>query len=319
MKNKILLGTAFMATLLLGVVGCKKPSDGVEPIIGLETFTNRVNVILIDASTGAQMGLDDDSYTVNIEVTGPDKNLVYDELGEDQPTSKGGFAFMTIKDASIPTPSNPIEFNLIFKRSGYLNQVVPVRLFKEGTQAMEVRMINLSDLPAGVAHISNNSISSNAQGVTAAEVIIETPTPMTTGEQTKAVVTVPAGTKLMDANMNPVSGTITSTFTYFSNTEESSVSAFPGGLQAETSEGSGLFSTGGLITLDMFSSNGTEVTNFDNPISMTMEIPASTLNDQGSPLSAGDIFPVWSLNGRNWCLAEGSRCYCDIKFYDSKT
>lgn len=294
MKKLLVHASLMISVLMMTFTGCKKPDEGLKIVFEGPAYTNQVSVQVFDAATGKQMGLDDENFEIEIDITGPDAGKVVNNQGGDEIKSYGGFISVALNSSTVPSPQSPIKFNIILKKSGYLTTSVAVTVVDEGAQALQAFMVDLSNPPTGVASLSSNAVVADGSGVTTSQIVLETAEPVTDAEKTKAKVTIPAGVTLMDANMNPVSGTITTELTYFNNQDEESMRAFPGGFAAELQNETVLFKTAGFIAMEMRSSNGTEIKNFSSPISMTVEVPSNTTDFAGTTVFDGMKVPIWS-------------------------
>lgn len=292
---KKLLYTLLVVGTFIGIQSCKKPTEGVELSVSEPIQDYRIVFQVYDAKTGDQLGADDVNYSINVEVTGQDKDWVVDFQNKTSYKCKGGFLTLALKDGANPSASNPIKFNVVFSKNGLITTAKSVTVTEKGYIFERVYMVNLTNLPEGVATVKSTNLSANGQGVTQSQLVLSTPNVQTTGEATKATVSIPQGITLMDENMQPVTGTITSQMTYFNPSDESSLNSFPGGFTAETNVGGVTFKTAGFVALDITGSGGKKVRNFSSPITMTMEIPAGTKDDQGNLVTAGSTIPIWSF------------------------
>jgi len=296
MKNQIILSALVLLCVGLCVSSCKKPDEGLEYIFTSPEITTAIGVVVINAATEEQLGIDIDNFKIDVSIEGPDKGSVVNNQGDPEIACVKGMLSVALKPGIVPSESKPVKFNVIFKKSGYISTSLAVRLTEPGYTSHIVKMVDLNNLPDGVATVQNTQISTNASGVTQSQVSFSTPTPQSAGELTKASLTVPAGTVMLDENMQPVSGTVTARMTYFNPSDESSLQSFPGGFMVEADGQEVIFKSGGFVALDM-SAGGKEIKHFGtNAISMTLEIPANTSNYDGTPIQVGMSIPIWSYN-----------------------
>lgn len=292
--KKIVFSTISLFLLVtLVVLSCKKPEEGLAYIFTSPDISTAVNVVVVDAATGDQLGINGGKFVVDVAIEGPDKASVVNNQGNASIVCINGLLSVGIKEGIVPTEANPLNFTIIFSKSGYISTSLNVRLTKTGYTGYEVRMVNLSNLPEGVATVRNTQITTNAQGATTSTVTFSSPVPQTTGEATKATLTVPAGTIFKDKNNVPLVGNVTAQMTYFNNTDESSLKGFPGGFMIESAGQPIIFKSGGFVALDM-TIGGKEVKNFSSPISMTLEMPAASTDHTGTPIFNGMTIPIWS-------------------------
>lgn len=285
--------------ILLAISACKKPTEGVDLIYNTKFAEATASFQFIDAVTGEQIGFDNSSPQVTIVVEGPSKSLIKSNIGSSTLKVSKGFITLASENGVVPSASNVLKFHVVASAAGYLSNSVAVEMSGPGTQHFVVKLVNISNTPEGVSSIIDNSISTNSSGLTQAATSISTPAVVTSFENTKARVEIPAGTKLMDENMNPVTGTITTSLVYFNNQDESSLNNFPGGFVFNSPDvpgGTSVFKTGGYIAMEMVNGGGKEVKNFGSSIQMTVEIPTGTTNENGVEISDGMVMPIWSYD-----------------------
>lgn len=163
-------------------------------------------------------------------------------------------------------------------------------------------------------------ISSDAGGAVDREIKITTPTPADPDSDqakamanTKVEMVIPLGTQLLDADGEAVTGTVTANIVHFSNepngneSNESVLDAFPGGLEPDVilgedgTEDPGLagggFISAGFTAIQLQNEQGDTVAKFDQPITLTFEVPADTINpDTGKKIEKDETIPVWSYD-----------------------
>lgn len=292
----------FAILLLIGVMSgiinsCKKPTEGISPIISFNYSEFTASFQFVDAVTGEPIGFSNSNEKVTVTIEGDDKSLIRDNIGSTSITPSKGFLTLAVKKDVKPTSSNPINFHVVAHANGYLSTSQPVEIRTKGTQHFVVYMVKINNTPEGVAAIVNSNLSSNSSGVVSSAFVLQTPDAETNSEKVKAKVTVPQGTTLLDKNMQPVTGTITTTMVHFNNQDEASLKSFPGGFAANTTnQGDIFFKTGGFVALEMKNGSGKEVKNFSTPISMNIQIPANTTNFDGMPIQDGMSIPIWSYD-----------------------
>lgn len=300
MKRKSALTRIFAVSLLvlasLGSNSCKKPTDGLNIIISTQISEATVSVQFIDAKTGEQIGFNNASEKVTVSIEGDDKALITDNAGGSNIQSNNGFLALAVKEGVVPTAANPVEFHLVARANGYVSTALPVTFRSKGTQHHIVYMVKVSNTPPGVGAIVNSSLTADASGATTTAMTLTTPVLTTGFENTQATMVVPAGTVLLDENFQPVTGTITTTFVYFNNQDESSLRAFPAGYNADNGSGNDVFKTGGYVSIVMKNGGGKEVKNFGSAIQTTIQVPAGSTDAQGTPVAAGVTLPVWSYD-----------------------
>lgn len=189
----------------------------------------------------------------------------------------------------------------------------------KGDLLVELKMINTTKagainasatLPVTVT-VQNTAVAAN--GATTSATTVATPTKnVATAEGTTeplpaTTVTVPTNTVATTSGGTPASGQITIAATSFSNANVESLQAFPGGFAPNLSTTNSTVLNGATtdtasVTPASFSefsvkdSAGNQIKNFSQPITISMDLPKSTLDDNGNPVAAGQPYPVWSFN-----------------------
>ncbi|TNE54836.1 MAG: hypothetical protein EP338_05820 [Bacteroidetes bacterium] len=301
MKTSTRIWKASVMMLLLifvGSMGCKKPTEGVKLIYGTNTVETSIALQFFNAATGEAIGMNGEKVEITVE--GRDKDLVVDNAGGNRIKVVNGIAVLGIKKGTVISEQQPLKFHVVAHVNGYLSTSVSYTIVNTTPQYRKVYMVQLGNEPGGVATAEDHSVTTNASGITSQTVVVNTPLPNTTFEKTGAVVTIPAGTQLLDEFMMPVTGNITTTLTYFNNLDETSLQSFPGGFAVTTEEfGDIVFKTAGFIAMEMKNDQGVEVKNFGTPIQMKVEIPAQTSNEKGEQITEGMIVPIWSYEPEN--------------------
>jgi hypothetical protein len=296
MKKIKFLGYGLFAFFAL-ISSCKKPTEGVNTILNTNVFNATASFQFIDAKTGEQIGFDNVSEEVTVQILGDDANKVVDNSGATKIKAAKGFLSVAVENDYTPSPSNPIEFRILANAKGYLTTSVNVSFTSDGQQNHIVNMVKVDDTPKGVSAVVNSQVTTNASAVTQTTITIASPSIDTDFEPTKAEVVIPQGTKLTAKDGSNVGGTITSTLVYFNNQDETSLASFPGGFAAQTITNEDIvFKTGGFLAMEMKNQNGKEVKSFGTPIQMRMEIPADTENENGQQIQNGMTVPVWSYD-----------------------
>lgn len=120
-----------------------------------------------------------------------------------------------------------------------------------------------------------------------------------------ATIDIPAGVNALDASDNKINLTgrqITASTVKFGNGSATSMSAFPGGFtptvvnQAGQTVNNGAFITGGFAQFNLTASNGTPIKKFDQDVTLSIDLPKTSKQPNGTVLKAGDTYPVWSYD-----------------------
>jgi hypothetical protein len=187
------------------------------------------------------------------------------------------------------------------------DRLVEVKLLNPNNAAQ----INASTAPVTVA---SQTTTVAANGSLTAPVSVTTPAKTvtaadgTTAQLPTTKLTMTTGTIGTTASGAPAAaGPMTVAATTFSSANAESLQAFPGGFApAVSSTNSAVLN--GLSTSDVSmspaafadftvkDSAGNAITNFSQPITVSMDIPKSTLDANGNPVKAGSQFPIWSFD-----------------------
>jgi len=119
-----------------------------------------------------------------------------------------------------------------------------------------------------------------------------------------ARIDIPAGVNALDASGKKINltGQITASTVKFGNGSAASMSAFPGGFtptvvnQAGQTDSTGAFITGGFAQFNLTDSNGTAIKKFDQDVTLSIDLPKTSKQLNGTALQAGDTYPVWSYD-----------------------
>lgn len=257
------------------------------------------NFEFVDAKSGDPIGLED-GVGVNVQFTGKDQGTVtsYEGISGSSYTSENGL--LVVSSTKTATSADPFEVNAVAHLDGYVSSSLRVQAFETAENYFVIKMVKIDNTPTGVAAVQNTDISTSS-GVTAAEVVIEAAvTSGSTSTATKTTVTVPAGIEMKDASGNVLKGAVKSTLVYFNNEDNESTTSFPGGFGARVdnngSDEEGFFVTAGFVSLEM-EVGGSKVSTFSTPITITTEVPASTINPKtDQPIQAGESIDIWSYD-----------------------
>ncbi|MCD4681623.1 MAG: hypothetical protein K8S00_14685 [Bacteroidales bacterium] len=323
MKNKKYILVFSAITLILSsllFVKCNKiqdPTEGLKLIINYNVIKTTLSITFMDAATGDPIGYNDNKV-VNVNVNGKDADKILDVTGATRTTfnSANGFLGFGVDPSFTPSQTNPIEFTVVAKCSGYANTSIPITLWSESDQSVIITMVDLNNLPDGVTTVTDYSVYVS-DSVVDADVVIETPAAGSTG--TKAQLTILQGTKIKDAGGNILSGNFTAKMVYYNNMDDGALAAFPGGLTA-SAEFNGntenvMFYSGGFASVEIIDASGTKAKTFENhDLELMIEMSNNTYNrNTDAQIEDQDTVPLWSYdletgkwNIEEWTLIEES-------------
>ncbi len=296
----------FFALFFFGVFsGCKKPNDGVEPIINPTISESSVSIRLIDARNNEEI------KNSTVSIIGDDANLIFDNSGERPSLVKDGFLELIPVSSNEPTNSRPIRFSIKVENKDYFSTLAPVAISKKGNQTIEIKLINKSTLVDGVGFTEKTYTLDSDQTLQQEEVLTAIPSNNGSG---KAVVTIGGDVKFSDANNVGIKNNLKIEFAYFNHLDESTIAAFPGGLEATTENNENVvFKSAGLVSLKMQDADGKIIKNLSKPITMNITIPDGSTDSENKPIVVGTLIPVWSLNEitGKWKLEDTAKVYSD--------
>ncbi len=285
-------------SLITGLDSCKlkNPVEGVKLIINYDLIKTFVNIQFVDATTGELIGQDDNTQ-VRVVISGSDADAVLDNTGvsQDEFYSTNGFVGLGLNPNSeyVPTASNPIKFTVVATLDGYVSTSKNFTIGKEGTYNDKIVMTNISNPPSGVVVKEEKGIGDLQEGIVQEEISIKT-------QNGEASITIPAGTVIKDGNGNTLSGSLDITLIYFSNLEDASLAAFPGGLMTQVNQdgvvSDGAFFSAGFLAIEIADQGGVEAEFFEvNTVELNMGIDGQTYNPETTgQIATGDELPLYS-------------------------
>gem|GEM_PF-1613408 len=255
-----------------------------------------ISVNFLDASTGDRV-----PAAIQVTMSGQDKDAVITTTNEPLQTVmvRDGVLLFSVLDALEPTLDTPVKLTLVCTADGYINTSKPIELTSTGMSRHTVIMTNANNPPAGVISATVTGGLTDANTGVAEDISVSSGTEPLSGGS--ASIHIPAGTQLLDAAGNALSGTVETRVTYFNPREETSLSAFPGGFSVNLSNGfqgssRGIFETAGFVAIDM-NVGGIPVERFSENTTLSFNIPADISNPEtNQQVQSGDVVPLWSYN-----------------------
>jgi len=299
MKIKNMLIASLFLVLLSGYMhSCKKvkdPTDGVKLIVNYDLITTTFSLRFYDAASGELIGMNDNKE-VNVTITGEHAHTIIDISGLQKPSYKSthGFIELAVDPAITVGPENPVNFTVVATIEGYLSTSQPIQLLKQEDNIFEIRMVNLENLPVGVTKVVNDEANADPSGKITGDIEVVTPAG-------NINLKIKGGTVLKNSEGEPLTGQLNIQLVHFSNLEDESLMAFPGGLNANVQMPGGeyervFFFSAGFVALEITDAGGKVAETVENsPLELTMEIPEETYNpDKNTLVAEGDTLPVWS-------------------------
>ena len=292
----------FLVILLamLVISSCKKPFDGINIVVKPEVIKYTALLKIVDAADGSE------PLKSTITFSGANGQSIYDLAGKKTFTVNNGFVSFGLSPSKTPLVDNPVNVSVIISAPGYLTVTKPLNFTAgEFEQSIEAQLVNITKPGKGVSAVSINYALAN--NILSKAVAFKTP--LSAGKQEYTAVNVTAGTRFRDKDGNQISGgTLNVQTLHFDTRNESSLSAFPGGLTPtavtlqDGTQAPGTFITAGFASID-FKDGNTAVKSFDRAIRVTMTADPKLINPETQlAIKEGDKIPVWSYSAEdgNW-------------------
>lgn len=285
---------ALAVALLGGASSCENPLKDFNLQISTEVIENYVTLRVVDAAGANVPG-------VTVALVSGDTQDIYNMNGYKDFKLTDNLLTIGVDPARTPTANNPIRFRVRFSAPGYISQTVPVAITDVSAGIQTVVLVKPTEIPDGAEEVVEN-VDLNPDGSTAAAATVSLPSASGTGDMT---ITVPAGTQFRDANGTIITGTnVQIVVTSIDANNEDAVVLLPeGSLRADEvvlpggGTASGTFSPAAVADIRMLV-NGIQVTQFTQPLTVSMPVPASYVSPiTGQPLAAGTVFQIFSNSG----------------------
>lgn len=282
------------------IFSCSKlnPLDEVELTVNNDVTKSPILIHFANANSSSTNVPGD----FNVTISGKNANLVEMDGGSTNFQASHGLLPLYIVNTANPSTTNPVKFNVYAEIPGFAPVTQSVTITSDSVKVIDITAIEYANPADGTSVSVSQATLSN--GVSNGD-NFKTGTSATMSETT--TVTIPAGTKVLDANGVAINANqLTSNIVHFSPSSPTSYSAFPGGFNPTNvvdqngqpiNNGEGInFVSAGLVAINMKAGN-TDVKQFSSPVKVSMEINANTTNfDTGENIKVGDVVPLWSLN-----------------------
>ena len=317
--NKLNLVSSCIAAMLLAACGgdgggSTNPSSAPAPIAALNSQA-RYQIVLKNAITGQRI-----TDSLSVAFTGDAELKAADgsSLNGKTITTTDGLVALgatfnaTAKDFSVLVGNRALGWvetgvRVLGSTTSTGDQVVELRLVNIKNAAA----INASPVPISMVVGTGNA---SATGALTSSVVLATPSKLVTNAEGEAETTgtstlnLATGTIGTTADGKPAAaGPLTVSVVNYSNANIDSLSAFPGGFGATVSgapssvlngaaANDGAFITGGFAQFNVTDSKGNAIRKFDKPVSVSIDLPKTSLDADGVPVQAGAGYPVWSYD-----------------------
>jgi len=307
----ILGAAAFIGVTLTSFQGCKlgDPMEGVVITIKADAVTAPSELLVRDSKTGSPLaGL---TSAVPVTISGPGAAYVYSSGATKTISLFQGAVSFSLRKGTPVSESNPIKFTVFINVPGYLPLEYPITLTSLDPIQQEAYLVNFDAPPAGAAS-NTKTVGTGSDGKTTdtSSIVI----PATADKPEALKIAIDAGTQMLDAAGQPVSGAVEAKVMQFTAGTEESLKSFPGGLEfneLKDANGSALpaggFEPAGWIDMNM-TAGGKFVKSFDKPLNVTMEINPDQINPlTDAKYKVGDIIDIYSKTaGENNWVKEGT-------------
>jgi len=242
------------------------------------------------------------SSEVTLTLSGPDAGHIVDLMNERVTTltTTSGFVVMAVNDTIPVSAEDPVVFTLTASADGYFTASKQITVDRTEGISFQLRLLSqdIASLPDGLEG-DQEETSTDGSGATTAPVTLSPPPNETSG--TTASVEIPAGTRFLDGNGNPIIGNVTLQVTLGdlrSDTLGRADEYTPGGRDNTNVTDSTVISPISFFILSGQDASGNQVAGFDPFPGVTMQIPGGTFNpNTGANYVAGDAVFLYNRNG----------------------
>ena len=248
---------------------------------------------------------------VKIEISGKDADKIYELSGTKSFKVVNGFINLAIKTASTPSEANPLEFVITATADGYLATTVKLNYTEAESRTFDIAMISLANLPASISKTST-TVSNSGDGLSSDLTV--TPAKVST-VNTGMSITIPAGTKFLDASGNTLSGNFDVNVYYFSP-ESDALQYTPQGdengeitVKYKNNQSATYLSTDAACAYIEITSSNSFVASFSQPATISMDVHKELVNlESGNSIVAGDSLEFISrtIAGPEWNFQKNS-------------
>ena len=292
-------GAILAGTLLIAGCDFDAAQDAFEQfdvIIALEEINTNVSVRFVDAQTDEFL-----NEQVSMRFLGNNGADVIDIYSD--PISEldvvGGIGGFGIKNALVPSESNPIEVRVVGQAQGFETGSSTVTISNTGLTETTVFMVRQNQTVQGGA--SANAVGQASGGTVQQAVQLSTASGDATN-QAAAAVSVPVGPVATTSAGQAASGALQTSIAFYTAPTTQTSQAFPGGYSGGVQQSSGVvtqapITTAGFMTVTVTDGSGNEVTSFSPPIELSIDVPGTTLNPStGQVIKNGEAISIMSYD-----------------------
>ncbi len=288
--------------LVLGGCKLKDPTENVQIKIDTDKLLPvNFSIQFVDQANGSAIS----DKEVKVEISGPGASKIYEISGTRTFKVAGGMINLAIRKDAIPSESNPLNFTVTATAEGYLASTANLIYTEAESKSFDIQMVSLNNLPESITKTSVK-IDNTSDGL-AADVSI-TPSKVPT-INTGMSITIPAGTKFLDATGNTLSGSFDAKVYYFSPESDALQYTPQGDENGEISVKYKNNQTSKYVSIDaacayieISNANGF-VASFSKPISVSMDVHKDIMNiETNAQVKSGDSleFITRNLTSSDW-------------------
>jgi hypothetical protein len=271
--------------------------DDFDVIVALEEVNSFVTITFVDTQSQSFL-----SEEVNMSFRGDNASSVVDMFSDPvaELSVSGGLGSFGIRNSLVPSASSPVTIRVVASASGYDPGSVTVSLESTGQTSARVYMTRTAQVIQGAVSTTDTNGAAGAGGVVTQAVTAQTNT--NAQNQVSASVSVPVGTTAQTSTGQSATGTLTTTVNLYTANTASSAQALSGGYSTSVQSTSGTVSqtaitTAGFMNVTVTDAAGNEITQFNPPIQLSMEVAAGTFNRRtGAVVKTGDTFGIYSYD-----------------------
>ncbi|PJJ80428.1 hypothetical protein [Mucilaginibacter auburnensis] len=293
-----LMGLAAVLLVSVGFYACKKPNEGINLLVNTSSLAKApVLIHFVNANPESTTAIKD----FDVKISGKDAAIVQMDGGSTDFKASNGFLPLALTSVAAPSKANPVKFNVYATIPGFAPITQTVTITEDSPSVVDISVIEYAKPVVGTAVATAQSALNS--GTSAGGTINVNPGE---GMKEKAVVTIPSGTQMLDANGGVINAnSLTANLVNFSAVSRTSYGAFPGGFNPTNvvdeagnpiNGGFGInFVSAGLLSVKM-TAGSSEVKKFSKPVLVDMTLDPNTTNfTTGENIKAGDQVPLWSL------------------------
>ena len=292
--------TAIFLLIYSGFTSCKKiPNPNIygneKDTITYDLLKTSLHFQFVDASTNENI-IPGEGKELKVRIVGNSKNAVVDIMGTQKSeyiASQGLISFGLIPGTEfIPSPESPVCITIIAKLENYITASKDVTITSEGDYMMKIFMVNIENPPSGVIIEQKYDAGNLINGSLQETISIAT-------ANSEAIVVIPAGVRLLDADGIELVGKLDVTLSYHNSGTDEALEVFAGGITGTVIDqnitNQGMFFPAGLLSIKITDSDLREAFIIEgDKLEITIRMNNQAYNPQsGSTIIVGDSVPLF--------------------------